>query len=291
MARGDLVSDDLIIAMFRERLGGDDTTRRRASRRLPPHRGAGGRSRRDADRPRVAAIAAVIVFDIDEETVVRRLSGRRMCRANDHVYHVESNPPAVDGVCDIDGSELYQRDDDQPDVIRTRFRKQWVEAAAPVIDYYRGHGVVTQHRRRAAARARCRRRSTRCSTGSGGGRDRPQDRRRGRHDGPRRPRGRRHARPGRGERRARRDAGRARPHRRDFIDVARRPADLQGLPRLPGVDLRVAERDGGARHPRPVHARRGRPALDRRRRHPGRLRRRLGDHLHDRRSRPRRPPT
>ena len=64
----------------------------------------------------------MIVFDIDEETVVRRLSGRRMCRANDHVYHVEFNPPAVEGVCDIDGSELYQRDDDLPEVVRTRFR-------------------------------------------------------------------------------------------------------------------------------------------------------------------------
>src|SRR6185312_3326172 len=46
-------------------------------------------------------------------------------------------------VCDIDGSELYQRDDDQPDVVRTRFQKQWVEAAAPVIEYYRGHGLVS----------------------------------------------------------------------------------------------------------------------------------------------------
>src|SRR5437016_324090 len=62
-----------------------------------------------------------------------------MCRASDHVYHVDSNPPAVDGVCDIDGSELYQREDDQPDVIRTRFQKQWVEAAAP--DAMVVHGI------------------------------------------------------------------------------------------------------------------------------------------------------
>jgi adenylate kinase family enzyme len=48
-----------------------------------------------------------------------------------------------DRVCDVDGSELYQREDDQPDVIRTRFQKQWVEAAAPVIEYYRGHGLVS----------------------------------------------------------------------------------------------------------------------------------------------------
>jgi adenylate kinase len=142
MARGDLVSDDLMIAMFRERMAAGDTA---AGVLLD------GFPRTDAQAAALdgmltglgRAIAAVIVFDIDEETVVRRLSGRRMCRANDHVYHVEFNPPAVEGVCDIDGSELYQRDDDLPDVVRTRFRNQWVAAAAPVIDYYRGHGLVS----------------------------------------------------------------------------------------------------------------------------------------------------
>jgi adenylate kinase len=142
MARGDLVSDDLIIAMFRERLSAGDTA---AGVLLD------GFPRTEAQAEALdgmltgldRSIAAVIVFDIDEETVVRRLSGRRTCRANDHVYHVEFNPPAVEGICDIDGSELYQRDDDLPEVVRTRFQKQWVEAAAPVIEYYRGHGLVS----------------------------------------------------------------------------------------------------------------------------------------------------
>jgi adenylate kinase len=142
MARGDLVSDDLVIAMFRERLAAGDTA-------------AGvildGFPRTDAQAAALdemltglhRAIAAVIVFDIDEDSVVRRLSGRRMCRANDHVYHLEFNPPAVEGLCDIDGSELYLRDDDRPEVVRTRFQTQWVEAAAPVIEYYRGRGLVS----------------------------------------------------------------------------------------------------------------------------------------------------
>jgi adenylate kinase len=142
MARGDLVSDELVIAMFRERLAAGDTA-------------AGvildGFPRTDAQAAALdemltglrRAIAAVIVFDIDEDTVVRRLSGRRMCRANDHVYHLEFNPPAVEGLCDIDGSELYLRDDDRPEVVRTRFQTQWVEAAAPVIEYYRGRGLVS----------------------------------------------------------------------------------------------------------------------------------------------------
>jgi adenylate kinase len=143
MARGDLVSDDLIIAMFRERLAAPDTeagvlldgfprTEAQAAALDQMLTGLGRR------------IAAVIVFAIDEDTVVKRLSGRRMCRASDHVYHVDFNPPKVEGVCDIDGSELYRRDDDDPEVVRTRFRKQWVEAAAPVIAYYRGHGIVSE---------------------------------------------------------------------------------------------------------------------------------------------------
>jgi adenylate kinase len=141
MARGDLVSDDLIIAMFRERLAAPDTdagilldgfprTEAQAGALDEMLTGLGRR------------IASVVVFVIDEDTVVKRLSGRRMCRASDHVYHVDFNPPKVEGVCDIDGSELYRRDDDDPEVVRTRFRNQWVEAAAPVIAYYRGHGIV-----------------------------------------------------------------------------------------------------------------------------------------------------
>jgi adenylate kinase len=142
MARGDLVSDDLIIAMFRERLAADDTA---AGVLLDgfPRTGAQAAALDEMLTGLGRAIAAVVVFDIDQETVVRRLSGRRMCRANDHVYHIEFNPPAVEGVCDIDGSVLYQRDDDRPEVVRTRFQKQWVEAAAPVIDYYRGRGLVS----------------------------------------------------------------------------------------------------------------------------------------------------
>jgi adenylate kinase len=73
---------------------------------------------------------------------VDRLSGRRVCRAAQHVYHVVHNPPRVDGICDVDGSELYQRDDDREEVVRARYRKQWVEAADPVREYYRRRGLV-----------------------------------------------------------------------------------------------------------------------------------------------------
>ena len=75
-------------------------------------------------------------------SVVRRLSGRRVCRDAEHVYHVDFHPPKVEGVCDEDGSELYQREDDHEDVVRARYEKQWVAAARPVLEYYTGRGLV-----------------------------------------------------------------------------------------------------------------------------------------------------
>lgn len=141
MARGDLVPDDVIIGMIRERLGDGDTrpgflldgfprTQPQAAALDEMLAGLGRR------------VVRVLVFDVDLELLVQRLSGRRVCRAAEHVYHVSNHPPEVDGVCDVDGSELYQREDDLPDVIRARYQKQWVAAAAPVLDYYRGRGLV-----------------------------------------------------------------------------------------------------------------------------------------------------
>jgi adenylate kinase len=141
MARGDLVSDDLIISMFRERLGADDTV---------PGVLLDGFPRTSAQAEALDGmldglgrhIASVVVFDIDLDALVRRLSGRRVCREAEHVYHVDFHPPKAEGVCDIDGSELYQREDDREDVVRARYEKQWLTAAAPVLDYYASRGLV-----------------------------------------------------------------------------------------------------------------------------------------------------
>ena len=141
MAAGDLVPDDLIIAMIGERLGQADAAAGSLLDGFP----------RTADQAAALAqmlqregrsVAAVLVFEIDLPTLIERLSGRRVCRATGHVYHLVHNPPAVAGVCDIDRSELYQRDDDRPEVIETRYRKQWLDAAAPVLDHYRQDGLV-----------------------------------------------------------------------------------------------------------------------------------------------------
>ncbi|MGN6380465.1 MAG: adenylate kinase [Gaiellales bacterium] len=143
MARGDLVPDDVMIGMIRERLGASDTGAGFLLDGFPrtePQAEALDQMLSTLNR----RIERVIVFELDEEVLVDRLAGRRVCRAAGHVYHVRNAPPRVEGVCDIDGSELYQRDDDKPDVIRARFRKQWLEAAAPVVAYYRGRGLVDE---------------------------------------------------------------------------------------------------------------------------------------------------
>jgi adenylate kinase len=141
MARGDLVPDELMIGIIRERLGADDT---RAGFLLDgfPRTEAQARALDDMLESVGRSLDAVLIFELPLETLIERLSGRRVCRAKQHVYHVRHNPPRVEGVCDIDGSQLYQRDDDKPEVVRTRYEGQWVKAARPVREYYESRDLT-----------------------------------------------------------------------------------------------------------------------------------------------------
>jgi adenylate kinase len=87
------------------------------------------------------AVNAVLLIDVSDEEVVRRLGGRRTCEANGHVFHVEFNPPKVEGACDIDGSKLIVRDDDKPEVIRKRLQT-YHEKTEPLVDYYDSRSVL-----------------------------------------------------------------------------------------------------------------------------------------------------
>jgi adenylate kinase len=141
MARGDLVPDDIIIGMIRDRLGLPDTANGFILDGFP--RTLAQAEALDAMLEQLdRRIRLVPVFDLPLEQLVERISGRRVCRDGEHVYHVVAKPPRAPGVCDIDGSALYQRDDDREDVIRARYEKQWVQAAQPVIDYYDEAGLV-----------------------------------------------------------------------------------------------------------------------------------------------------
>ncbi|ARF79948.1 adenylate kinase [Kitasatospora aureofaciens] len=84
----------------------------------------------------------VLDLEVPEDEVVRRIAGRRLCR-NDggHVFHVDYNPPKVEGVCDECGGELYQRSDDTEEKVRTRLEVYHTETE-PIIDYYVQQGLV-----------------------------------------------------------------------------------------------------------------------------------------------------
>jgi len=86
-------------------------------------------------------VAAAILVEVPADELVRRMSGRWICRAAGHPYHEVSSPPLVPGVCDLDGSELYQRVDDRPETIRVRMLQQ-LSALSDVIDHYRNSGVL-----------------------------------------------------------------------------------------------------------------------------------------------------
>jgi len=75
--------------------------------------------------------------------LVERLSGRWTCRAEGHIYHTTFNPPVQPGICDVDGSELYQRDDDKPETVSRRI-DVYMEQTAPLIDYYRQRGLLAE---------------------------------------------------------------------------------------------------------------------------------------------------
>ncbi len=83
---------------------------------------------------------AVVYFTVSDETILRRLTGRRVCRKAAHIYHAEYSRPAVEGVCDVDGSELYQRDDDRVETVRHRL-EVYRRETEPVVEFYRTHGV------------------------------------------------------------------------------------------------------------------------------------------------------
>jgi adenylate kinase len=87
------------------------------------------------------SLTAAILIEAPGDEIIRRLSGRRICVKNQHVYHVEFDPPRVDGICDEDGSQLVQREDDEPDTIRRRLAV-YREQTEPVIERYEERGIL-----------------------------------------------------------------------------------------------------------------------------------------------------
>jgi adenylate kinase len=140
MDAGELVPDELIVAMVADRLQQDDAQDGFILDGFPRTiEQADALDKQLADLGR--RVTAALLIDVPDDEVIRRLAGRRVCVKTGHNYHVELDPPKHDGVCDQDGSRLIQRDDDQPDVIRNRLRV-YHEKTAPLIDYYDEQGLM-----------------------------------------------------------------------------------------------------------------------------------------------------
>ena len=141
MDRGDLVPDEVTIDMVRNRLREKDAVEGFLldgfPRTVPQAETLDDILRETAD----AKLDVVLELVVDNEEVVRRLSGRRTCRTCNHIWHVDFDPPQVSGVCDIDGGELFQRDDDKPATITNRL-EVYDEQTAPLIAYYANRGVL-----------------------------------------------------------------------------------------------------------------------------------------------------
>jgi adenylate kinase len=140
MDAGDLVPDELILAMVAERLRAPDAQDGFILDGFPRNlEQAAALEKQLSELGR--RVTAALLIDVPDEELIRRLSGRRVCVKGGHNYHVEFDPPKHEGVCDQDGSRLVQRDDDKPEVIKNRL-EVYHEKTTPLIDYFDQQGLM-----------------------------------------------------------------------------------------------------------------------------------------------------
>lgn len=140
---GGLVPDDVTIAIVEDRIGRPDCARGVIFDGFPRTRNQAAALDEMLAR-RGGSVNAAPLIKVDEAVMVDRLGGRLTCKGpGQHMYHPKYSPPKTPGVCDVDGTELYQRDDDRPDTVRTRFQ-QYVTKTAPLVEYYRERGVLVE---------------------------------------------------------------------------------------------------------------------------------------------------
>jgi adenylate kinase len=140
MDRGDFVPDDVIVGVIAERIDSPEARDGFILDGFPrtmPQAQALDRKLEELGR----AVTAVLLIDVSDDEVMRRLGGRRTCEENGHVFHVEFNPSQRDGVCDLDDSDLIVRDDDKPEVIRNRL-EQYHAKTEPLVDYFDQRSVL-----------------------------------------------------------------------------------------------------------------------------------------------------
>jgi adenylate kinase len=141
MNNGDLVPDDLIIAMICERLQEPDTEKGFILDGFPRTQAQAEALDRELEQLGRFLTAALLI-EVSEEEATRRLSGRRVCMdPRQHNYHVDFNPPKYPDRCDLDGTRLVMRDDDKPEVVRHRL-EEYHAKTEPLIGYYEERSIL-----------------------------------------------------------------------------------------------------------------------------------------------------
>jgi adenylate kinase len=140
MNAGELVPDEVILGLIGQRIAEQDAREGFLLDGFP--RNAGQADALAATLAESARhLTGVLLIEVPNGEVVRRLAGRRVCLKSGHVYHVEFDPPKREGVCDQDGSRLIQRDDDKEETILRRL-EVYERQTAPLIDYYENAGLL-----------------------------------------------------------------------------------------------------------------------------------------------------
>ncbi len=140
MDGGELVPDEVTIGIVRERLAEEDAKKGFLLDGFPrtvEQADALNEILSELDRK----VDAVINIEVAEEELMNRLTGRRICEVCGTTYHLVFNPPKVEGVCDLDGGKLYQREDDNPETVANRLSVN-VKQTKPLLDFYENQGVL-----------------------------------------------------------------------------------------------------------------------------------------------------
>ncbi len=140
MDRGELVPDEVTVGIVKERISEDDAKKGFLLDGFPRTIDQ-AEALNDIMSELGRNIDAVINIEVPEEELMNRLTGRRICEKCGTTYHLVFNPPKVDGICDIDGGKLYQREDDNPETVSNRLKVN-VKQSKPILEYYNEKGVL-----------------------------------------------------------------------------------------------------------------------------------------------------
>lgn len=140
MDRGELVPDEVTVGIVKDRISEDDAKKGFLLDGFPrtiEQAEALNEIMQELDRK----IDAVINIEVAEEELMNRLTGRRICEKCGTTYHLVFNPPKVEGICDLDGGKLYQREDDNPETVANRLNVN-VKQSKPILEFYDNKKVL-----------------------------------------------------------------------------------------------------------------------------------------------------